>query len=459
MSAPLPSCLQIIPAFGSAGSHPISFAHRTSNQYRPKSHGARTWAAQQTSLPVISMMIRPRSSLAPGWSDWLCVERATTPAQGADGASRTVDFSHDVFPLLKRSCFECHGPQRVEGGLRLDRREDALRGGDSGPTFEAGHAERSELVRRVTLAQDDDEIMPARGAPLSAAETRVLRDWINQGAAWPAVVHESRHWAYVKPTRGALPEVKNPAWCLNPIDRFVLARLEAETLQPSPEAERAVLLRRVTLDLIGLPPTPQELDQFLADTSPQAYERAVERLLARPEFGERWARPWLDAARYADSHGFQRDDLRSLWPYRDWVIEALNAGMPFDRFTIEQLAGDLLPNATEAQKIATGFSRSSPTNVEAGSDPEETRVNQIIDRVNTTAAVWLGATLECAQCHDHKYDPFTQRDYYGLYAFFNNTAVEADRSNEKVPGSIRFIGPTMTLADPRHATPAYRTEH
>ncbi len=238
-----------------------------------------------------------------------------------------------------------------------------------------------------------------------------------------------------------LPEVKNSAWCRNDIDRFVLARLDAEGWQPSPEAERAVLLRRVTLDLTGLPPTPQELDQFLADTSPQAYERAVDRLLSRPEFGERWARPWLDAARYADSHGFQRDDLRSLWPYRDWVIEALNADMPFDRFTIEQLAGDLLPGATEAQKIATGFNRCAPTNCEAGTDPEETRVNQVIDRVNTTAAIWLGATLECSQCHDHKYDPFTQRDYYGLFAFFNNTALEADRANAKVPGSIRFIRP------------------
>ena len=311
-------------------------------------------------------------------------------------------------------------------------------------------------MRRVVLAKDDDEIMPARGAPLSAAETRTLRDWINQGANWPAVVHKRRqHWAYVRPAQVNLPEVKNSNWCRNSIDRFVLAGWKPKecSLRPSPIRDFAAS-RHARFD--RAPPYPQELDQFLADASPQAYERAVDRLMAQPEFGERWARPWLDAARYADSHGFQRDDLRSLWPYRDWVISALNADMPFDQFTIEQLAGDLLSGATEAQKIATGFNRCAPTNCEAGSDPEETRVNQVIDRVNTTAAVWLGATLKFAQCHDHKYDPFTQRDYYGLYAFFNHTAVEADRANEEVPGSIRFIGPTMTLSDPKRD--ADRTE-
>src|SRR5688572_10259903 len=222
----------------------------------------------------------------------------------------------------------------------------------------------------------------------------------------PASAAEAKHWAYVKPVRSALPVVQDADWPRNAIDHFVLARLDAEALKPSPEADRATLIRRLSLDLLGLPPTLSEVDGFLSDNSPDAYERLVDRLLASPQFGERWARPWLDLARYADSHGFQRDDLRELWAYRDWVIKALNADMPFDQFTIEQLAGDLLPNATAEQRIATGFNRCTPTNVEAGSEPEETRVNQVFDRVDTLGTVWLGTTLECAQCHDHKYDPF-----------------------------------------------------
>jgi hypothetical protein len=363
---------------------------------------------------------------------------------------RPIDFSRDVYPILKRSCLECHGPDRQEGELRLDRREDALRGGDSGSTIIPGDAEHSELYARVVLPKDDDSVMPARGARLTVPQVNVLRVWINQGAKWPEHIDERPHWAYVAPERPRAPATKNKAWPQNAIDRFVLTRLDTEELSASPEADRAVLLRRLHLDLVGLPPSPAEIETFLADTSPGAYERVVDRLLAAPEFGQRWARPWLDAARYADSHGFQRDDLHSLWAYRDWVVDALNADMPFDQFTIEQLAGDLLPGATEAQKIATGFNRCSPTNVEAGSEPEETRVNQVIDRVNTVGYVWLGATLECAQCHNHKYDPFTQRDYYGLFAFFNNTALEADRKNPSVPGSIAFLGPKMPLADPDH---------
>ena len=260
-----------------------------------------------------------------------------------------------------------------------------------------------------------------------------------------AIAAKGKHWAYVKPQRPSLPAVRDQSWCRNAIDRFVLAKLDAEGLRPSPEAERATLLRRVSLDLIGLPPSPAEVDAFLNDNSPDAYDRVVDRLLASPHFGERWARPWLDLARYADSHGFQRDDLRELWAYRDWVIKALNADMPFDQFTIEQLAGDLLPNATVEQRIATGFNRCTPTNVEAGSEPEETRVNQVFDRVDTLGTAWLGTTLECAQCHDHKYDPFRQKEYYQLFAFFNQTAVEADREKPNVPGSIKFLGPTMEL--------------
>lgn len=363
----------------------------------------------------------------------------------APPANDPVDFARDVYPILQRSCFECHGPQKQKGKLRLDSREALLRGGRGGPSIVTGKAAESEIYRRIVLPKGSKGIMPDRGEPLSAEQAALIRRWIDQGARWPENLASSRHWAYVKPVRPEIPAVKDAIWPKNPIDHFVLARLDKEGLRPSPEADRAVLIRRVSLDLTGLPPTPAEVDAFLADRRPDAYERLVDRLLASPQFGVRWARPWLDLARYADSHGFQRDDLRDAWAYRDWVVGALNRDLPFDQFTIEQVAGDLLPNATEEQKVATGFHRGAPTNVEAGSEPEETRVNQVIDRVNTTAAIWLGSTLECSQCHDHKYDPFTQKEYFQLFAFFNSTAIEAERSNPKVPGSIRFVGPSMPL--------------
>ena len=368
-----------------------------------------------------------------------------------------ADFVKDVRPILRRVCFECHGAEKHEGGLRFDQRDAALRGGDSGRVLVAGRPEESELLRRVSLARGHEEAMPPRGKPLSAREIKVLRDWIASGANWPENAESATHWAYVKPVR---PEVSKLASDFkshpprrikfqihNPIDVFVVARLVSEGMSQSPEADRATLARRLSLDLIGLPPSPAEVEAFVNDAAPNAYEKLVDRLLRSDEFGVKWARPWLDLARYADSHGFQRDDLRDVWAYRDWVVNALNADMPFDQFTIEQLAGDLLPNPTQDQLIATGFHRCTPTNVEAGTEPEESRINQVIDRVNTTGAVWLGTTLECAQCHNHKYDPFTQRDYYRLLAYFNNTEAEADRSNPKVPGSIRFLGPSLTLAD------------
>ncbi len=368
------------------------------------------------------------------------------------GPRPAVDFARDIHPVLQRSCFECHGPDKQRGQLRLDTGAAMLKGGENGPAVVPGQPERSELLRRITLSKGSDGAMPARGEPLTQDQIALVRAWIAQGAKWPATPLSAQHWAYVKPTRPALPEVKDTTWPRNAVDHFILARLEQEGLRPSPEADRATLIRRLALDLIGLPPAPAEVDAFLADPSADAYERLVDRLLASPHFGERWARPWLDLARYADSHGFQRDDLRSLWPYRDWVLRALNADMPFDQFTIEQLAGDLLPHATREQKIATGFHRCAPINVEAGSEPEESRVNQVFDRVSTTAAIWLGTTLECAQCHDHKYDPFTQKEYYQLFAFFNNTAIEADRSDANVPGSIRFLGPSLAL-EPATANP------
>ena len=277
-----------------------------------------------------------------------------------------------------------------------------------------------------------------------------LERWIREGAVWPSTLTTARHWAYVKPARVEPPTPQRRDWARNPVDRFVLARLEAEGLQPSPPAATATLVRRLYLALTGLPPPVAEVERLerLGNPLPAAeIGRLTDRLLQSEEFGVRWARPWLDLARYADSHGFQRDDLREVWGFRDWVVRALNADLPFDRFTIEQLAGDLLPGASADQIIATGFHRCTPTNVEAGTDPEESRIQQVLDRVNTTGAVWLGTTLECAQCHNHKYDPFSQEDYYRLLAFFNSTEKEAERTNPKVPGSIAFRGSPLPLPD------------
>ncbi|GDY19656.1 hypothetical protein LBMAG56_10010 [Verrucomicrobiota bacterium] len=359
----------------------------------------------------------------------------------------TVDFAREIQPLLASRCLDCHGAEKPKGGLSLASRAAALRGGKSGkPALVAGQPDASPLLARVTTT-DADEMMPPKGERLSAAQVTTLRRWIEQGAIWP---EDAKHWAYVKPVRPPLPaaaELAAPA--RNPIDHFVFARLRSEGLTPSAEADPARLLRRVYLDLTGLPPTPAEADAFLADRVPGAYERVVERLLASPHYGEKWARQWLDLARYADSHGFQRDDLHDLWPFRDWVIRALNADLPFDQFTLHQLAGDLLARATGSTNadlfIATGFHRCAPCNVEAGTDQEENRVNQVFDRVNTTASVWLGTTLECAQCHNHKYDPFTQRDYYRLFAFFNNTARETEFTSAKAMAALKFTGPYLSL--------------
>lgn len=353
--------------------------------------------------------------------------------------SAAADFSRDVFPVLRRACFECHGPEKQKGELRLDVPDAAKH-----EALSPGHPETSDLLRRVMLPAEDEDAMPRRGPRLSKAEVAHLREWIASGAAFPASVELPKHWAYVTPVTPAMPQTSDKVWPKNGIDRFILARLEQEGMKPSPEAEPAILLRRLSFDTRGLPPSPAEVMEFEKGYSGAEKEKVwsawVDRFLQSSDFGPKWARHWLDLARYADSHGFQRDDLRSIWGYRDWVVNALNADVPFDQFTIEQVAGDLLPNATASQIIATGFHRCTPTNVEAGTDPEESRINQVIDRVNTTGAVWLGTTLECAQCHNHKYDPFTMKDYYGLLAYFNNTEKEADRTDPKVPGSIQFRG-------------------
>jgi hypothetical protein len=357
-----------------------------------------------------------------------------------------ADVAKQAQVILARHCYDCHGPDKQKAELRLDDDHARLIGGPTA-VITPGRADASELYRRITLPPDDEEIMPNRGDPLTKAQIAIIREWINQGAVWPDKTAPAKHWSYVAPVQPALPKVTNPSWPKNPIDHFVLARLEREKLRPAAEADPARLLRRVYLDLTGLPPSPQEVATFRADRSPDAYEKVVDRLLASPHYGERWARPWLDLARYADSYGFQRDDLWDVWPYRDWVIKAMNADLPFNQFTIEQLAGDLLPNATIEQKVATGFSRCGPINMETGSDQEETRVNQIFDRVNTVSTVWLGSTLECAQCHNHKYDPFRQKDYYQLFAFFNNTPQETAFSSPKATAQLKFLGPDLQLPD------------
>ena len=349
----------------------------------------------------------------------------------AFAAAAAVDFDGQVRPIFEARCYECHGDKKQKSGIRFDQRESVFEGGDSGePLVIAGKSGESILIQKITTT-NPDEVMPPKGERLTADQVTILKAWIDEGATWPQQTAEKKtHWAYVKPARPVLPKVKDASWPVNAIDHFVLARLEAEGLRPTPAANSAVLLRRVSLDLIGLPPTLEEVDKFLNDASARAYENAVDRLLDSVHYGERWARPWLDLARYADTQGFEKDNRRTMWPYRDWVIKALNQNMPFDRFTIEQIAGDMLPNAAQDQKVATGFHRNTMTNTEGGTDNEEFRHEAIIDRINTTMSVWMGTTFSCAQCHNHKYDPFTARDYYNFYAFLNHTA-DADYDDEK----------------------------
>ncbi len=334
-------------------------------------------------------------------------------APGATPPVAPVDFDREILPLLADNCFACHGPDEKarKAKLRLDTKAGALA---KAGVLVPGSAAASALVERI-LAEDDTRMPPAKtGKRLTPEQIAKLRAWVDQGATW------SRHWAFVPPRRPAPPAVKGRAQVRNAIDPFVFARLEREGLTASPEADRVTLIRRVTLDLTGLPPTPAEVDAFLADGRADAYERLVDRLLASPRYGERMALEWLDAARFADTHGYHIDAGRDMTRWRDWVIGAFNDNVPFDRFTVEQLAGDLLPNATVAQKIASGFHRNHMINFEGGAIPEEYHAAYIIDRVNTTATVWLGLTLGCAQCHDHKYDPLTQKDYYQFFAFFHN---------------------------------------
>ena len=337
------------------------------------------------------------------------------------------DFNHLIRPILSENCYKCHGPDdgARKSNLRFDLPNEALRPAKSGKiAIVPGAPERSELVARITAPDPQKRMPPAStGKKLSPAQIESLESWIRAGAVYEP------HWAYVKPVRPALPETRDEAWPLNPIDRFILDRLEHEGLKPSAPADRYTLFRRVSLDLTGLPPTVEQVDAFVKDPDPQAYERVVDGLLNSKAFGEHWARMWLDLARYADSAGYADDPPRTIWAYRDYVIRAFNDNKPFDQFTIEQLAGDLLPNPTEEQRVATAFHRNTMTNNEGGTDDEEFRNAAVVDRVNTTMSVWMGTSMACAQCHHHKYDPFSQQEYFQLFAILNNTQ-DADRSDE-----------------------------
>lgn len=344
-------------------------------------------------------------------------------------APAAVDFNRDVQPILSENCYQCHGPDKAnrKGDLRLDVEKDAKAKHDDVTPIIPKRSGDSDVMRRI-LTKDEDDLMPPLKShkKLTTAQIDILKRWIDEGAVW------GLHWAFVPVKKPAVPTIQGTVQ--NPIDAFVRQRLEKENLLPAPEANKETLIRRVTLDLIGLPPTPEEVDAFLKDSSPQAYEHVVDRLLDSPRYGERWAWDWLDAARYSDTNGYQGDPERTMWPWRDWVVKAFNDNMPFDQFTIWQMAGDLLPNATTEQKLATGFNRNHMMNGEGGRIAEESRVENVMDRAETTSTLWLGLTMGCSKCHDHKFDPMTMRDYYALYDFFNQTSeTGAGRGGQSPP--------------------------
>ena len=361
----------------------------------------------------------------------LCLLVCFSADTSAQSPPATVRYSEHIQPLLSNNCFSCHGPDEGnrKAGLRLDRREGAIADLGGYAAVVPGKPDESMLLMRIA-ADDPAERMPpphAKKPRLTESQVELMRAWIQEGASY------DEHWAFQPLDTSEPPEVQDRSWTRNGIDRFILARLQEEGLQPSQEADRATLIRRVSLDLTGLLPTPAEVRQFEHDSDPAAYEKLVDRLLASPHYGERWGRHWLDQARYADSNGYTIDSDRAMWPYRDWVIKAHNDDMPFDQFTLEQLAGDLLPSPTKNQLIATGFHRNTLINEEGGTDAEQFRHESVVDRVNTTGAVWLGLTVGCAQCHTHKFDPIPHRDYYQLFAFFNQTS---DNNNK---------GPTVNV--------------
>ncbi len=356
----------------------------------------------------------------------LALNAAQAGAPKPSLSAETVDYNRDIRPILASNCFACHGqdPDSRQAGLRLDTREGAVALRNGSRAIDPGKPEKSTLVARINTS-DPNLLMPpaSSGHQLTPQQKKLLTAWVKQGAPYAV------HWSFAPLRRPTPPKVKNREWSRNPIDPFVLARLEKARLKPETEADRSALIRRVSLDLTGLPPTPAEVEAFINDRSPNAYEKVVDRLLASPRYGEHWARMWLDLARYADTQGYEKDGQRTIWRYRDWVIDAFNADMPYDRFTVEQLAGDLLPNPTPSQLLATAFHRNTMTNTEGGVDREEFRIAAVKDRVDTTVQVWMGLTMGCAKCHTHKYDPITHREYYRFYALFNQSE-DANRFDE-----------------------------
>src|SRR5688572_9530444 len=371
------------------------------------------YSNESTLLPE---MLRFKGTLVLG-ALLLALNGLAAPKPQAGGA-KAIDFSRDIRPILSDNCFACHGPDDKErkAKLRLDQHEDALKPAKSGDyAIVPGDTKKSTLVERITTEDEDDVMPPPKTKKkLSPQQKELLTRWIAEGAKWQS------HWAFEAPKRPAPPEVKNEKWVRNEVDQFVLQRLEKEKLKPAPEADKPTLVRRATLDLTGLPPTPEEVDAFLADKSPGAYEKVVDRLLNSPRYGENMARYWLDAARYADSHGYHIDSERSMWKWRDWVINAFNDNMPYDQFTVEQLAGDLLPEASVDQKVASGYVRCNMSTGEGGAITGEYQAKYTFDRMETTSTIWMGLTMTCARCHTHKYDPITHKEYYSLYSFFNN---------------------------------------
>lgn len=355
---------------------------------------------------------------------------------------KPIDFNRDIRPIFSENCYACHGPDhnKRKNGLRFDHQEEPFKKLESGKiAIVPGDLANSEMIRRITTTDPDDHMPPPDALnQLNKEQIELLKRWVKEGAKWKG------HWAYIPPERPEVPKVKRKSWVRNAVDNFILARLEKEGLKPSREADKATLIRRVTFDLTGLPPTIEEVDAFLADKTPDAYEKLVDRLLESPAFGERMAERWLDLARYADTNGYHIDNHRDMWLWRQWVINAFNKNMPFDEFTIEQLAGDMLPNATVDQKIASGFNRNNMVNFEGGADPDEYATKYVVDRVDTTATVWLGSTLRCAECHDHKYDPFTQKEFYQFYALFNNVPEKGlDGKTENPVPSLKVPSPSQ----------------
>jgi mono/diheme cytochrome c family protein len=385
----------------------------------------------------------------------VCTSAAVSSARSPAGPAK-VDFNRDIRPILSEHCYACHGPdeQKRKAGLRLDVQENAFKELKSGNrALVAGDLARSAMVAHIT-STDPEEVMPPpkHNRPLKPEQIALLKRWVQEGAQW------KKHWSFIPPERSELLSVKDPKWPRNPIDYFTLARLEKEKLRPNPEADKPTLVRRATFDLTGLPPTIEEVDAFLADKSQDAYEKLVDRLLASPHYGERMAQNWMDLARYADTSGYHFDGVRFMWLWRDWVIKAFNDNQPYDEFTVEQLAGDLLPKPTQSQRVATGFVRNNMTNDEGGADPDEYLNKYVVDRVNTFGAAWLGLTVGCTECHDHKYDPLTTKEFYRLYAFFHNVPekgldrIRTDNPPPRLPvptteQALKFVETEFALKD------------